>query len=91
MHGLYHDGHSQGFESVHDAVPDLDCQPFLDLEPARVGLDNPGDLAEAGDLAVRNIRHVTFADEGQHMMLAHRIQFDILHQNHLLVLLVEDR
>ena len=40
-----------------------------DLEPAGVGFNHAGNLAEAGDLAVGDVSHVGLADERQHVML----------------------
>ena len=73
-----------------DAVADLYGQALLDLEPAGVGLHDASDLAQSGNLSVRNVCHMSLADEGAHMVFAHRVQLDILDDDHLLVLLVKN-
>ena len=72
-----------------DAVPDLDGQPLLDLQAAGVGLDDAGNLAQAGDLAIGDVGDVGLADEGQEVVLAGAVELDVLDQDHLLVFLVE--
>ena len=76
-------------QGIDYAVADLNGKPFLDLEAAGIGFDNPGNLAQTGYLSVWNIRNMAFADEGEHVMLAHRIEFNVLDKDHLLVLLVK--
>ena len=90
MLGFDDDGDAERVQRILDAVADLDREALLDLEPAGVGLDHTGDLAQSGDLAVGDVRDVGLADEGAHMMLAHRVEFDVPDYDHLLVLLVEN-
>ena len=66
-------------------------QALLDLKPARICLDHPRDLAQPRDLALRDVGDVAFPEEGQHVMLAKRVQLDVPHQHHLRIWLLEDR
>ena len=84
-------GHPYRVERVLDAVPYLYCEPLLHLEPACIGLYDPGNLAQPCDIAVRYIGHMSLADERHDVVLACGIQLYVLHQHHLLVFLFEDR
>jgi hypothetical protein len=53
-------------------------------------LDQTRDLREAHDLAVRDVRHVDPAEEGQHMMLAQAVEVGVLDEDHLVVADVEE-
>ena len=76
-------------QSVVDAVPDLDRQPLLHLKPARESLHDAGYLAQPRDLAVGNVRHVALPQKRHHVVLAGGVKLDVLHQDHLAVLLIE--
>lgn len=84
-------GHPYRVERVLDAVPYLYCEPLLHLEPACIGLYDPGNLAQPCDITVRYIGHMSLADERHDVVLACGIQLYVLHQHHLLVFLFEDR
>ena len=90
MRGLYHDCDSERIQCLLDAVPDLNGKTLLDLKPAGISLHHSGYLAQPGNLPVGYIGHVCLADEWQHMVLAGRIEFNVLDEDHLLVLLVEN-
>ena len=45
--GLDHHDDAAGIERVDEAIGDLACEPFLQLEPARVEVHEPGELREA--------------------------------------------
>ena len=85
---LDHDHHAQGIERLLDAILDLHGQPLLDLQAAGEDIHHPRDLAQAGNIMLRDIGHVRLAKEGQHMMLAQGKEIDILHDHHLLVILL---
>ncbi len=88
---LDHHRHAQRLERLLDAVADLDRQPLLHLQPARIGIDHARDLRQADDLAVRNVGDVRLAEKRQHVMLAQRIDLDVLDDHHLLVFFLEHR
>ena len=78
-------------ERVLDAIADFDGESFLDLEASGVCLDDSGDFAEAGDFAVGDVGDVGFADEREHVVFAHRVEFNVFHEAHLLVFFIEYR
>ncbi len=82
-------GHAHGLERFLDAVADLHRQPLLHLQAPGETLDYAGDLRESGDAPVGDVGHVGLAVERQHVVLAERVELDVLDQHHLLVLLAE--
>ena len=74
-----------------DAVAYLYGKSLLDLKPPGISLYDTGELAEAGNLSVRDICDMAFANERKHVVLAHREEFDVLHNDHLLVFFVKNR
>ena len=68
-------------------VGDLGGEPLLHLGPPGVGVDQPGQLRQAGDAAVvvRDVGHVGLADERHQVVLAERVERDVPHHDHLVV------
>ena len=83
--------HAKRVQRLLNAVFDLVGEPFLNLQAARVGIDNAGNLAQARYVAVWNVGHVRLAEERQHMVLAEREHLYVLDNHHLRVLLFEHR
>jgi hypothetical protein len=71
-------------------VGDLRRQPLLHLRPPGEALDQPGELAEADDLAVGQVRHVRPTGERQQVVLAERVELDVAQQHDLVVAFGED-
>src|SRR5262249_982080 len=90
MRGL--DDHADALreERIVERLGDLSRQPLLDLEAAAEHLDEARQLREAKDLPVRNVRDVRLAEEGQEMMLAQRVEVDVLDQHHLVVVVFRE-
>ena len=88
---LYHHGNTQRMKCVLEAVSDLHRQTLLDLQAACECINYACNLAESGDLSVRDVGDVALADEREHMVLAGTVQLDILDYYHLLVFLLEHR
>jgi hypothetical protein len=86
---LGHHGHATRRQHLLDHLGDLHREPLLHLEAAGEHLDEPGDLREAHDLAVRDVGHVHPTEERQHVVLAQAVEADVLHQDHLVVADVE--
>ena len=85
------DHHAQRLEVLVDQVGDLLGQALLDLQAAGQAVHDPGDLAQPDDpSSLGNIGHVGHAGERKHVVLAHRIERDVLDQDHLVVLFVLD-
>ena len=91
MGGFDDDGNAERMERVLDAIADFDGESFLDLEASGVCFDDSGDFAEAGDLAVRDVGDVGLADEREHVVFAHGVEFDVFHEYHLLIFFIENR
>ena len=83
------DGHSEWIQHFLQAVFDLGGEPFLKLQPTGIALHHARDLAQSHDGAVRDVADVRLPEERQQMVLAQRIDFDVLHHDNLLVILVE--
>ena len=64
--------------------------PLLHLRPVRDDFDDAGQLAQADDLAVRDVADVGHADERQQVVLAHAVEADVADEHHLVVLLGEE-
>src|SRR5215470_9052045 len=91
MDGFHHHGNAARLERVVERAGDLRGEPLLDLKPLGEHVDEPRDLREADDLLVRHVRHVTLADEYQQMMLTQTREVDVFDDDHLVVILDEER
>ncbi len=74
-----------------DGVGDFPRKVLLDLQAPGEHVDDARQLRQAKDLAGRNIGHMGLADKGQQVMLAQRIQLDVLEDHHLVVVGSEQR
>ena len=70
---------------------DLLGEAFLDLEPARVHLDDARDLREPDHAAARDVGDRGGPEERQQVVLAERVERDVLDDDHLAVVDIEDR
>ena len=68
-----------------DGLRDLDGEPFLDLQAARVDVDEARDLGEADHLPVRQVGDVRLAVEREQVVLAQGVHVDVLDHHHLVV------
>src|SRR5271165_2960416 len=91
MTGFDDDSDALRDDRVLDSVGDLARETLLHLQAAREDFDEARDFAESDDFAVRNVRDMDLSEERQHVMLAERIHFDILHDDHLVVVHIEVR
>jgi len=80
--GFYDDRDALGLQHRFQRVADLLGEAFLGLEPAGEHVDDARDLAEADDVLIRDVAHMHLADEGQEMMLAQAVAFDIGDDDH---------
>src|SRR5690606_30777337 len=78
--------HTRWLKSVMDTIADFIGEALLNLQSPRKHIDHACDFAEPYDVTVRDISDMCFTKEGQHVMLAHRIDFDVLDYYHLAVL-----
>jgi hypothetical protein len=65
-------------------------EALLHLQSARVHLQKTWELAEPHHTAGRQVRDVGLAEERKHVVLAERVELDILHEDHLIVIFGED-
>ena len=75
---LDHDADPLRLQAILQEMGDLLGQPLLDLQPPCVGLDDARDLREADDPAPRDVGHGGGAEERQQVMLAERVERDVL-------------
>ena len=80
-----------GFEPLLEELGDLLGQPLLDLEAPGVHLDDARDLREPDHPAARDVGDRRGAEERQQVVLAQRVERDVLDDDHLAVADVEDR
>src|SRR6516164_1240733 len=74
--------HSTRVDFVIDGVGDLRGQPFLHLEPSGKHINMPRYFAEPDNLAIRNVSHVTFAEEREQMVFTQAENLDIPYDDH---------
>ena len=70
---------------------DLPGEVFLDLQATGEHVDDARDLRQAEHFAGGDVGDVGLADEGQQVVLAQRIQLDVLDDHHLVVVGGEQR
>ena len=77
-------------QGLDDGVGKLAGDAFLELRPGGDGAHDARQLGQAGDMAAgaRDVGDVGRADERQQVMLAHRVEGDVAHQHHLVVMVV---
>ena len=66
-----------------EGIGDLIGQAFLNLQATGEGIDHTRQLAQSDDLAVRNISNGRRAEERGHVVLAMRIERNVLDDHHL--------
>jgi hypothetical protein len=74
-------------DHVIDGVRYLSSHPFLKLKPAGIGVDQPRQLAQTHDPAVRNVADVRAPKEWKQMVLTQTEEGDVLHDDHVVVIL----
>ncbi len=85
MARLDHDGDPFGIKRLHDRFGDLLCQLLLDLHTAGEDIDDTRYLGETHHLAVRDVGDMGPPDDRQQVVLAGRVELDILDEYHLIV------
>jgi hypothetical protein len=87
-----HHDHPTRFQKAIDGIGDLRRQPFLNLGSFGIEIDEAGQFAEPGDLAIsaRYVTDVSNPGERHEMMLAAAPHLDVFDQNQLIVTQVED-
>ena len=88
--GFDNDHHSKRVEGVLDAVFDLRGHTLLHLQTAGEDVHYTGYLAQARDFTVRDICHMGFAEERQHVVLTEGIEINVFDYHHLAVILLKE-
>ena len=91
MAGFHDYTHAPGVEDVGKRRGNFPGQPLLHLKPPGEHVHDPGHLAYADDPAVGNVAHVTAAEKGEQVVLAHAEEFDVPHDDHVIGLRFEKR
>ena len=68
-----------------DRFRDLAGHAFLNLQPPREHIDQARDFAEAKNALLRQIGHVSLAEERKNMVFAKAEEFDVLDDDHFIV------
>ncbi len=89
MLGLDHHRNALGIGDLLNSLGDLASQVFLNLQTTGEHVDDARDLGQTDYLAGRDVGNMGLADERQHMVLAQRVQLDVLDDHHLVVVGVE--
>ena len=88
---LDHHADALGGDRIHHLLRDLLGQPFLQLQPAGVHVDQAGELRYAEHASARDVADVAAAEERQHVMLAQAVDLDVLDDHHAVGRLREHR
>ena len=75
------DGDTRRLQYFHQRIGDLHSQLLLDLQPPGEDIDNARDLGQADYPAFRDIGDVRLSDEGKKVVLTHRVELDVFHEN----------
>ena len=88
---LEDDADTLWYQALLEELGDLLGQALLDLQATRVHLDDPWDLGQPDDPTARDIGDGCAAEERQQVVLAQRVERDVLDHHHLAVGDVVDR
>ena len=91
MLGLQHHDDALGVQLLDERVGYLRGQALLHLRALREHVHQARELRQPADAPVgrRDVGHVRHAEKRHQMVLAHRVEGDVAHQHHFLVVLVE--
>ncbi|VTZ59980.1 conserved hypothetical protein [Sinorhizobium medicae] len=85
MLGFDHHRHAPGHEGLIDGPGDLRRHCLLRLQAAGVNIDDTGDFGKAEHATVRQVGDMGLADNRHHMVLAMRIERDVLFEHDIIV------
>lgn len=91
MTTLHNNRHTLRFQNLHNRIRHFLRQSLLDLQPPCKHLCDSGQFANPNDGIVRNIPNVHLPRERHQMVLAHAEHLDVLDDDHLGVILLENR
>jgi hypothetical protein len=81
--------HSQWIKRLLNTILYLQRQSLLHLKALGKNIHHAGNLAQACNISVWDICHMNLAEERQNMMFAEGVKINILHNDHLTVILLE--
>lgn len=88
---LNYDHNTLGMQCLLNCLTHLFCKALLQLKAVTEDIHHTGNLAQARHHTVGDVCHMHTSVEREHVMLAKRIEIDVLHYDHLVAaLLVED-
>src|SRR3989338_1133233 len=87
---LHHYPYPERLEFLEQGVRYLHGKPLLHLQAAGEGLHEARYFRKANDAAVRDIGDMGLPEEGQHVVLAERIESYVLDDDHLAVIGLEE-
>ena len=90
MLSLNDDHHAHGFQCFLYALHNLLRHAFLHLQTPCEDLHDACYFRQSGDCSVGDVSHVDFSEERQHVVFAHRMECYVFHDDHVVVLFVED-
>src|SRR5258705_5493449 len=79
-------GNAERIDLLADCLRNLICHPFLDLETPCKHIHKPRNLAESDHALAREVRDVTLAEKRQQVMLAQRVEVDVLDDHHFVII-----
>lgn len=79
-----------GAGRAHNLVANLGCQTLLHLQTTGEDIDDAGHLTKTDNLAVRYVTDGNATEKREYVMLAHRIELDVLDNHHLRAVMGEE-
>jgi hypothetical protein len=83
--GLDDHGHAQGLEIVPQAIGDLRRKPLLHLQSPGEAVQHPRQLGDPHHPVARQVGDVRLADDRGHVVLAVRLERDVLQQHDVVI------
>ncbi len=90
MMAFHDDADAFRIDLLLDVRGDLLREALLYLETAGEAIDKTRQLADAEDLAARDVADVATAVERQHVVFAEAVDFDVPHDDHVVAFFVEN-
>ena len=79
-----------GVDWLHEGFCNLAGKALLHLQSTGEAVDETGEFADAVHFVAGDIADVTLAEKGEKMVLAHAVDLDVAHDDHVVALFGED-
>jgi hypothetical protein len=86
---LNDNGGTHGLKVILKAMKDFMGETFLHLKASAKDVNQPGQLAQPYDIAVRDIGNMRFAKKRKHVVLTKAVKFNVFDQDHFTVIFPE--